>query len=415
MADKNSTVAPIIILGASFAGVTLTHTLLRNHLIPSKASGHAVPKIIVIAPNTHTYWNPAAVRAIVTYETVPEEKLFVPIAEGFKQYEAENSDLFQIVHGRADRVEFGSKTVTITKYDDDDKPTGTDSFTYGHLVIATGATQQPGTPYRFAAGEGHKKTQALLKEWQAKIEAANEILISGGGPTGVETASEIKRKYPTKKIRVVTAAESVLAVRRDVDDAALALLAGAGIEVVLQTKITGSESRDGKTVVKAIGSGSDLEFVVDLYIPAHGVIPNTQFLPKEILSSGWVKVDKYLHVEGYEDVWTAGDVTTAKYKVAGTTTGQVPIVSHNLAVTLDLPSLIPSGGCSLWAKKPDGLREYTPMTGPELFVPIAGSGTGVMKGWKAMGWMVNAVKGKTLFVDFNNTLVNGGSFYVKKD
>jgi NADPH-dependent 2,4-dienoyl-CoA reductase/sulfur reductase-like enzyme len=49
--------------------------------------------------------------------------------------------------------------------------------------------------------------------------------------------------------------------------------------------------------------------IVDLYLPTTGLIPNSEFIPKTLLNEGgFVKVDEFLHVKGFSDIWAAGDV-----------------------------------------------------------------------------------------------------------
>ncbi len=40
---------------------------------------------------------------------------------------------------------------------------------------------------------------AHIRELHEQVEAANTIIISGGGPVGVESAADIKLRYPQKK------------------------------------------------------------------------------------------------------------------------------------------------------------------------------------------------------------------------
>ena len=49
--------------------------------------------------------------------------------------------------------------------------------------------------------------------------------------------------------------------------------------------------------------------IVDLYLPTTGLVPNSEFIPKTLLNEGgFVKVDEFLHVKGFSDIWAAGDV-----------------------------------------------------------------------------------------------------------
>jgi alkyl hydroperoxide reductase subunit AhpF len=48
---------------------------------------------------------------------------------------------------------------------------------------------------------------------------------------------------------------------------------------------------------------------VDLYLPTIGLLPNTEYVPKELLNEkGDVMVDQFLRVKSVSDVWAAGDI-----------------------------------------------------------------------------------------------------------
>jgi NADH dehydrogenase FAD-containing subunit len=80
------------------------------------------------------------------------------------------------------------------------------------------------------------------------------------------------------------------------------------IDIIKDTKILSSTSdANGKT---SLVLSNNETMAVDLYIPTMGVVPNTEFIPKSLLSEkGKVMVDQFLRVKGVEDVWAAGDVT----------------------------------------------------------------------------------------------------------
>ena len=49
--------------------------------------------------------------------------------------------------------------------------------------------------------------------------------------------------------------------------------------------------------------------IVDLYLPTIGVIPNTEYVPKDLLDDKrQVVVDEFLRVKGAQDIWAAGDL-----------------------------------------------------------------------------------------------------------
>jgi alkyl hydroperoxide reductase subunit AhpF len=48
---------------------------------------------------------------------------------------------------------------------------------------------------------------------------------------------------------------------------------------------------------------------VDLYLPTIGLLPNTEYVPKQLLNEkGDVMVDQFLRVKSLSDVWAAGDI-----------------------------------------------------------------------------------------------------------
>jgi pyruvate/2-oxoglutarate dehydrogenase complex dihydrolipoamide dehydrogenase (E3) component len=107
----------------------------------------------------------------------------------------------------------------------------------------------------------------------------------------------------------VTAAKQLIgnSLPRSVASAAENELKKFHIKIITQTKITDSKlTGDGKTEL-TLSNGEKL--MTDLYLPTVGVLPNTEYIPKDLLNEkGDVKVDAYLRVKSVPDVWAAGDV-----------------------------------------------------------------------------------------------------------
>ncbi len=57
-----------------------------------------------------------------------------------------------------------------------------------------------------------KTLMSLLAADNKRLEAADSVLIIGGGPVGVELAGEIVVDFPTKKVSQVRVSESVIRV-----------------------------------------------------------------------------------------------------------------------------------------------------------------------------------------------------------
>src|ERR1700722_9692024 len=94
----------VVILGASFAGLKIAHSLLKTTLPAVKDL-----KVILVSPTTHAYFNLAAPRAIVPGQ-IPDEKILAPIEPGFSKYPSSN---FEFVIGAAKSVDPASKRVEI--------------------------------------------------------------------------------------------------------------------------------------------------------------------------------------------------------------------------------------------------------------------------------------------------------------
>lgn len=171
----------ILILGGSSAGISTAHRILKQ----SAKTGPV--KITIVSPNTHFYWNVAAPRAILP-GLISDEKMFLPIAAGFKQYK--NSQ-YQIITGRAQSVDFKTKTVQILD------ESGERTLDYDYLILATGSRTASDIPFKTL--DTTEQTRQALHDYQAQVKKAKTIVIGGAGPTGVETAGELAFEYGKSK------------------------------------------------------------------------------------------------------------------------------------------------------------------------------------------------------------------------
>lgn len=178
---KPRTMKNIVILGASYAGISAAHQILKQ------AAKTGPFKLTLVSPNSHFYWSIASPRGLIAGE-YSDEVLFRSIAPGFKQYPA---SLFEFILGSAESLDVEHKKVIVSS------PVGTRSLDYDFLVLATGSSTQGGTPFKGLGST--EETQAALHEWQLRVKASKTIVLAGGGPTGVETAGELGEKYGTKK------------------------------------------------------------------------------------------------------------------------------------------------------------------------------------------------------------------------
>lgn len=83
------------------------------------------------------------------------------------------------------------------------------------------------------------------------------------------------------------------------------------VNVRLRTRINSTKVLSTSQTEISLSNGEKL--LCDLYLPTVGTIPNSDYIPKELLDGqNFVKVDQYLRVHGAEDVWAAGDIIDAQ-------------------------------------------------------------------------------------------------------
>ena len=121
----------IVILGGSFTGLSIAHYLLR-HTISALTRNNATYKVTIITPSTHVLYKIGAPRVLINPQLIPMEKILLPIAPGFKEYD---SSCIEIIQGEATSVNPRSNNIDFMYTDGTQRMS---SISYSSLVIATG-------------------------------------------------------------------------------------------------------------------------------------------------------------------------------------------------------------------------------------------------------------------------------------
>jgi len=397
----------IVVVGANIAGILAAHYLLK-HTIPAlqDANKSVTYKLTLISPSTHFFWKIGAPHALINSELIPFSKIFKPIGDGFKQYP---KDKFTLVIGSAVGVDQSQKTVTVQTAD-----SGTKTVSYSALVIATGTTSA--SPLWTLHGS-HETTISSMKELHAALPNASTILISGGGPTGVETAGqypprsfrlnsyplttalgEIATVFPKADTTILSGTHSLLhRLKPAIGEAAESTLKRMNVKTINNAKVTAAtpSADNRKTTVQLSDNTSR---TVDVYIDATGGRPNTSFLPSAWLNErGYVLTDpKSLRLLTAANVYAVGDV--ASYSAGSAIDAMEPIRPLCSSILADL--------------SPDGKAvKQTPYNKSEKMtqlVPIGPKGgVGMLFGWRVPSLMVWGVKSRTFFVELVEPLVSG--------
>ncbi|KAL8678068.1 MAG: hypothetical protein Q9186_005563 [Xanthomendoza sp. 1 TL-2023] len=420
----------IVILGGSYGGVSTAHYLLK-HVLQKHLPGRDLYRILLISASSEAMCRPACPRGMLSDDMFPQEKLFVSIPESFEKYPKGS---FHFIHGIATELNLKTRTVSISP------PTGTVredylrgiatelnpikrsasislsagtlKIDYYVLVIATGAS----TPSPLHGL--NRDADDLRTSWQkfrSALPTAKSIVIAGGGPAGIETAGELgeylnghggwlrKTADPNVSITVVTAGPNILPfLRVAIAEKAEGYLAAVGVTIIKNARVKSvkpkaagrtDDALTSKTTV-ILDDGRSLD--ADLYIPATGTIPNTQFIHKSLLTSdGRVENDPMtLHVRRAGAlVYAVGDVASYSRPAIHLILKAIPILCQNIERDLILAT---EQGRQVMA----GIEKYEyrvfEQDGRETqLVPVGkGGGVGAAMGWRVPSWVVRVVKGR---------------------
>ena len=366
-----ASVHEIVVLGGNFAALDTVHNLQRQVLpLLKKSASNTKFHITVVAPNTHFFFKIASPRALINDKLIPVDKVFKPLAESFKQY----GESVTLVHGKAAGLTPETRTVSVELVGG----AGSKQLKYDTLFIATGVTS---TSPLWSLHDDHQVTIKELQRLHSALPNAKTVLISGGGPVGIETAGEIAAAYPGIKITLVSAGEILSALKASTIAKTKRILADAKVDLIGGVRVTGSSSNGASTVVQLSNGDSK---TVDLYIDATGGSKaNSDYLPKEWLdSTGRVTTrDGYFRVKGdrkadVSNIYVVGDIVAGSTNTAVELMAQVPTATSSFAVDVlknlgqkgssgGLLSFIPGLGSKGLAQK-----EFKPMKDTMVCIPI---------------------------------------------
>ncbi len=149
-----------------------------------------------------------------------------------------------------------------------------------------------------------------LKGYYEKLCRAKKVLLIGGGIVGVELSAEIATHYKDKEITLVHSGERLMP-RNDIKTSSYAenFLRKKGVKIIFNDRV---EKVSGKKCTTKNG----LKIEADLIFICTGIKPNYEFMKKnfskKIDSEGNLRVNKYLQLEGQNNIFVAGDVAGIK-------------------------------------------------------------------------------------------------------
>ena len=374
----------LVILGASFGGLSAAHYLAK-HVLPQLQKAKDVKyELHLVDQSTHFWWHIGAPRAIVSVKEMKHSDTFFPIMDGFKQY-SNLKDSIHFHHGSIAGLDTETRQVSINPAAGGE----VEKLDYYALIIATGIRST--TPLTTFQGD-YTVSQRALEEMNAKLTTAKTIVVGGGGPIAVETAGELATHLKGKaKITVVAGGTKLLPILREsLSQKAQKQLEKNGVSVRYGVKVQNSKvTSDGKTEV-ILENGETLS--ADVYIPAVGVTPNTEFLPTVLKgTNGYIKTNPHtLRVdEAGTRVYAVGDVAGVDKGGVLNFFNSFPVAAANIS-----HDLLTDAKVGNVAEK-----KYQRKDAESQLVPVgAKTGVGAFNGFKMPGFAVSQIKGKDYMV-----------------
>ncbi|KAF2108050.1 hypothetical protein BDV96DRAFT_505148 [Lophiotrema nucula] len=408
----------IVVVGASFAGILQSHCIMK-HVIPKFPSHH----LVLINPSPDFFWVVGAPRAAIDDKMVPDEKVFLKIADGFKQY---SSDRYTLITGTATGIDTEQRIVQYRT------EKGIEEVPYHALLLATGGkTPSP----LFSPFPSTEQTREAMRVFREALPQARSIVIGGGGACAVEIGGEIgdflntaARRFaatPTNlkaKITLVTKGTKLLpTLSTAAATQAEKYLNRVGANVVYGRKVIETVPQNaGRTIETLVAikgekvkihldDGEVLE--ADIFIPAFHGKPSTSYVPQHLLTdTNHIKTNpSTLRVDDAGPrVFAIGECSSAFGGASMHIVDQTKVITTNLK--RDLRAFVDG------KERPDTGRDriYEQYTKPSQFVPIGRSkGVGQLFGWWLPSWVVWILKGRTYMVGITHWYTAGDM--VKKE
>ena len=352
MSKKFDDQSNIVIVGGGAAGLRIARDLSAK-LDASKYN------LILINPRPYHIHMPAGARLTTSDEGHLEDTAFIPYDKAF-------------VNG-AGTLKVG----TVTAISNNKREKGGvltlqdgESLPYEILVLASGSTFEGA----LAFPDEKDGMSEWLKRWRGRYERANHIVFVGGGAVGIESAGEVKDKFPVghvfcrsittiaksspqnKRVTIVQGGNMLLnetypdkvrhALDKSLKKRGVEIIYNDYIDAVPAEGVVGVTTRKGKKLntdlVVNMGALLCYEFLTSDHVQVltRGPRPNTGFistLGSDVLTERGrtVKVKPTLQLVSHDNIYAAGDIIEwAEQKQAIKTLGQAPVVVANILSSL---------------------------------------------------------------------------------
>ena len=236
------------------------------------------------------------------------------------------------LQGLITAIDPDKSTVTVRLRDDSEQVEH-----YDALVISSGVTNG------FWRNNTLEDTDAINQATDRasqQLLRAQSIAIIGGGATGASVAANLAARCPEKSVHFFFSERQPLpGYHPKVRNSAEQHLLDAGVNLYPNHRavIPGGFQCDRFTTEPiAFSSGQD-PFNPDIALWAVGkMTPNNDFIPADMLNDdGFVKADPFLRVNGYDNVFTVGDIAASDPHRSSARNWGYRLLGHNIRAYLD--------------------------------------------------------------------------------
>jgi len=152
-----------------------------------------------------------------------------------------------------------------------------------------------------------------LQAFRQQIETSKDIICIGAGIVGIEMATDLKGYYPDKTITLFNSREDFPMVQ-EIQEALHNVFNKQNIKVFHNERV---ENLSNSGTVTTKHSNDHIHY--DLSIMCTGIKPNSQpfqeHFPSHINSKGYIHVNQYFQLEGYNSIYCIGDVNDVQEKL----------------------------------------------------------------------------------------------------
>src|SRR6266487_3367472 len=182
---------------------------------------------------------------------------------------------------------------------------------YDYLVYALGSmTDRQSVPgvaqYAYSLSARGPLSAAALRETLPTVQArGGQVVVCGGGATGIETAAQVASVYPRIKVSLVTQGSLALSWGKNVADVIRRRLVSLGVEIVEQSTVRAVRAHS-----VALDQGRELECDLCIWTAGFVVQPLAREAGLAVNERDQMLVDPFLRSVSHQEIYAIGDAAS---------------------------------------------------------------------------------------------------------